>query len=320
MSDERKVNSEETGLRRDHADSSIIEATIIKEVQRRYEAQRNWAIGLFTVAAIVVTAFGGSVLRVIAEDAVNVALERSAGLIELEYQSAFLHYRATRMEEDNYFNVEEANSMIDELQSLYPKYRDAERPEGLVVAAETIVKNAAAADRLDIIDRLQTAVPDIAANSEIFLQAVLNARGYWLIAAAGAPRSWLEADGPMREMHQNYALFAGKAWSGGYPELYLFFEVNLRHLEERPMEEIVNLVEDIDDLDDVRAGRFRTILVSYLTEGIVVRSTAESRRAAARVREFLCIYKDNSNLLSNIYEEHKMNCDAADFSAAGQNR
>ena len=124
------------------------------------------------------------------------------------------------------FTSEEAESIIGEIQSIVSK-GDDKRLRKLVFAIDTAVKNFAAANRLDLVARLEGIAPDLFLNSATVIQTMLQVSGFTLLADAGAPTSWTDTTGSRSKIYKNYQAYADRAELSGYPELYLLYEMLL---------------------------------------------------------------------------------------------
>lgn len=173
---------------------------------------------------------------------------------------------------------------------------------------DTAVKNFAAADRLDFVIRLEHIAPDLFLSSHIVTQTMLQAIGSILLADVGAPKSWTDMTGPKREIYKTYRTYADRAELTGYLPLYLVYEVLLSYIERRSADIIGNLIKDIDSLMGKDVEYFVEVMTSLASSGGTIEPTRQSDRIVTRVTEFLCEYKEQSNLLRKVSQQAALQC------------
>ena len=122
---------------------------------------------------------------------------------------------------------------------------------------------------------------------------MVQGQGARLLDAAGAPRSWLDAAGPMRETYDTYRQYANRISAVGYPEVYVAFELLLRYMEERPQRELAALFEDADNLNDQDTERFIRFMILMAED--------PRQRLSERTREFICEFRSRS-LLAEVFD------------------
>ena len=253
-----------------------------------------------TVFAVIVTAGGGYLLTSLVEDTVD----GISGGAQFDARVAALNFRVlTNLVLEEGFTDDTAETVIADIRQLYSERQDDQSRAKLAFAIETAVGNFAAAERLDLLERVEDIAPEIARNSPRFSLARLPVVGRRLIADAGAPRTWLDDMGSLRATYRDYQEHAENARRGGYPELRLAFELPLRYLEGRPREEITALIDDIDDLNEVDAAGFEQLMVSMAGSGMRDPDgplDAESTRVVERVTGFLCEYREESPRLASV--------------------
>ena len=295
---------------------STIDARVDVGIRERNENLRNWLIGILTGAVLLITAGGALTLKyhvdAVVDKAVAPAVAKAEGAIRaadailFDSEVAALNFRLLNLDQSEGFTLEEAEAIIWEIQSLVSKGGE-ERLGELEFAMGTAVRNFAAADRLDLLIRLEAIAPDWFLNSATDIPTMIQASGFALLADAGAPDSWTDVAGSRREIYGTYRTYADRAEFAGYPELYLLYEMLLNHIEGRPEETIGNLIADADSLNVVDAGNFVETMFLLVT-GATVEPTAESERIVSRVAEFLCKYREQSELLHRVYEEAEPQC------------
>lgn len=293
---------------------STIDERVAAGIRRRNESFRNWLIGTLTIVVIILTAGGALTLRyyvdAVVDEAVAPAVAKAAeagDAIRFDSEVTALNFRMLNLDRSEGFTSEEAESIIWEIQSLVSKGGEKGFRK-LVFAIDTAVKNFAAADRLDLVVRLEGIAPDLFLNSAIVIQTMLQASGFTLLADAGAPTSWMDTAGSRSEIYKNYRAYADRAELAGYPELYLLYEMLLGHIEKRPEEVISNLIEDADSLNEEDAEHFVRMMTSLAIGEMTMTPTAKSERAVSRVTAFLCEYKEQGGLLRIASQEAALQC------------
>ena len=202
-----------------------------------------------------------------------------------------------RIDIEEGFRADEAESIIDTVETLYAERDDAESRDKLVFAVETATDSFAAVDRPDLVIRLEEAAPEVFRASDSVLQTMIQTQGRRLLGDAGAPESWQKETGSMRAAYESYRFYADKARVGGYPEFYTAYELMLGHLGGRSREELKNLIADADSLNDRDKEHF-VIILSTLAKGEWTKElNAESERVTRHVRSFLCAFKQESPVI-----------------------
>ena len=300
-----------------------INEQVTNDVQKRIENLRNWLI----VVVLILTS-GGTVLlkyyvdNTIAnavppavEEAVPPAVLKAAGVIRFESEVAALNFRILNLNLSDSFAGEEAEAIILEIQSLVDRGVEQSLSK-LAFALNTAATNFAAADRLDLVNRLVDIAPDWAENSPVITFTMVLSLGSKLLGDAGAPESWTETTGSKRRIYESYRTYIDKVELSNRMELYLLYEILLAHIEGRPMEVISNMIGDVDSLNEADAEIFLKLMVNLATEASVSKSTAESKRVADRVKAFLCEYGNQSKLLFSASQEAHFYLDKCPVSGA----
>ena len=302
---------------------STINERVNAGVRKRNNSLRNWSIGILTIVVIILTAGGRvyvdsmvretvapAVKEAVApavEKAVAPAVAKAGDAIRFDSELAALNFRLLGLDPSEGFTPKEAEEIIWAIQSLASK-GDERGLRNLAFAMDTAVKNFVEADRLDLAMRLETIAPDLFLSSATIIPTMIQASGFTLLGDAGAPTSWTDAAGSRRELYETYRTYARRAELTGYPELYLLYEMLLGHVEGRPEETIRNLIEDADGLSEQDAEHFVWVMIHLASEGVTMESTAESKRVASRVAEFLCEYREQSELLREVSQYAKPRC------------
>lgn len=302
---------------------SKINDQVNENVQKKFGNARNWILGILTIIVLISIEGIPFILKNHVDDAVKHSVEESVNFsvkeavdsaiketedaIRFDLEVTSLNIRVLNLDRSERFNSGEAQSIIQTIKSLVSEGGEKRLPEfaGMI---DTAVKNFAEAGQLNFVSQLQNIAPDLFLNSDIIIQTMLQANGFILLADAGAPTSWTDLKGSRRESYTTYRRYMNRAESAGHPELYLLYEMLLGYIEERSKDEINELIKNTGDLDIEDAEQFVRIMTA-LARGETVRTpTANSKRAASRVTEFLCRYKDQGKLLHEISQRAELQC------------
>lgn len=287
--------------------NDAVDAAVMEEVRatvgEAVEDAVNEAIDDTVKSAVNEVVEGVTAIAI--ENAVETAREDVASAVQFEAQVASLNFRVlSLLELADSFATQDANSIINDVEALYSRRSDPEGHEQLRFAVETAAKNFIQANRLDLAVRLEDVAPEVVKTSTLFLEVMIQAQGQQLLGDAGAPRSWGDPLG-LKAAYDSYRAYASKAELTGYPELYLAYEMLLGYVANRPEEEIKELIVDTSNLNDVDAANFVAVVVNLAT----VRSgVPRTKRIAARVKEFLCTFRDQGGLLLAVREQANVRC------------
>ena len=298
---------------------SMLIAAVAREVMVWLEDNRARRRATFlasgSIAVAVLLAIGSFLINQLllgqVQTAVDGAIEDNRASVIFQSRVAALNFRALRLDQAESFSQEDADDLIQSVESLYESgigntddSTDADvRLQNildLTFAVETIADSFAQADRDDLISRITDVAPDVTERSTVMTQLIVQVQGRNLIGTAGGADVWVDAAGAERELYAEYKEYAERARQTGFPELYLVFELIMRHMEGRPDEEMRQLIADVADLNEVDREGFERLMRS-LVDGSFIRSpTAASRRIQARTREFLEDYEAVSPILGFI--------------------
>ena len=304
---------------------SKISEKVNKDIRKRNADFRAWLIGILTLVVFSFAASGTVVLRGYVDDAVapavkeavdlavkeavDLAVKEATDALQFDLEIASLNFRMVNLDRSESFTSEEAESIIEDINSLVSRGAK-EKLRKLEFATNTAVESFAAADRLDLVLRLQDIAPDLFQNSGTITQTLLQASGFMLLADAGAPNSWTDTTGSRSGIYKIYRTYADRAELAGYRGLYLLHEVLLGYIEGRSAEEIGNLIADIDSLDEADSEHFVLVMTPLASGEVTKELTAQSRRVVSRVTAFLCEYKEQSYLLQIVFQQAALRCQA----------
>jgi hypothetical protein len=240
------------------------------------------------------------------DNAVNAAIDEQAA--RFDAQVATLNFHVLRIQIEEAFSADAAESIIGTIGALYAERRDAESRDKLVFAVESAVDSFASADRPDLMFRLEEEASELFHASDSVLQTMVQAQGRRLLGDAGAPESWLNETGSMRAAYESYRFYADKGRVAGYPEFYTAYELLLGHLGGRPNEELKNLIADAESLNEPDQIHFLAIMSNLATGEWTKRPNAESERVTRNVRTFLCEFEQESSIIEIIAAAAELQC------------
>ena len=297
-----------------------VDKRIDQSIRQRTTRSWNLILAVLAVTATLLTGLFGFFYGEIGETFEKTAEKTARNVVEFENAEwnrrldelqfdtdvTSLNFDVLRLDSGDSFSVLQATSIIETIEALYKNAPDEISRKRLLFSVETAAKNFAAANRIDFVEILGIAAPDLLLESDVALQAMILVLGHRLLADAGAPRSWLSETGSMKETYRRYREYADRATISGYPELYLVHEMLIGYLEERPEAEVSNLVRDTENLNEIDSKAFRKILTSLVTED--VNELPGSERVLERTHAFLCKYRESGSLLKSVYVELGLVC------------
>ena len=257
-------------------------------------------LGIITVLVLIITTYGGTWFAAIAKNIGEIAIEEVARSVQFDTRVANLNFRVMSLDLDDQFSNEDAESIIAEIQSLYSQASDAENRAKLIFAVETATKNFGQANRVDFMTQIESTASDLFRNSDFLLQVMIQATGQRLLADPGAPRSWIDDGGAMRDVHALYQKYISRAMDAGHNALYFAYELLLHHLEGWSKKDLTDLIEGMDELKSDDAENIVSIMVP-LADGSFTTNSAESRMVASRAQDSLCEFRQQGKLLGAIF-------------------
>lgn len=211
------------------------------------------------------------------------------------------------------FAIDEAEKIIDQIEALYGGHASREAVESgvplpdvianrndLTFAIETMISNLAAIGDDTLVLRLSEIAPDVTEKSGTVTEVLVQTYGRDLLAAPAGAAAWTEGDGARVATFEKYRTYALRAEKQGFPELFIAFELLIRHMANRPRAEIEQLAGRIEDLNQVDHRGFMQIMDTLATQGFKIAPDSETRLIAERVRDFLAAYADASDTLKAI--------------------
>ena len=295
---------------------SKIDERVLTRIQETFDRRYTRLILIFTAVIILVTAIGSAVLDLFVQQAVEQAVERELGPAvtiaegavheaQFEAQVAALNFRVLSIDIAEGFKAEDANSVITQIKELYSQELDSNMRDKLRFAIETATKNFALVLRPEYVYQLEDVAPDLFETSGAITEMMIQLLGNRLLLDAGAPRSWLEEEGPMRKTYVNYRRYADRANNIGLAGLSLVYELLLRSAEGRPREEIENLIEDSDALKEGDSLSFIGLMSKLLAGNLGVPG---EERVTNWTKAFLCAYREDGAFVSRVSKEAGLQC------------
>ena len=288
----------------------VVNSRVDERFRERNESFRKWFAIILSAVLVIFTVGGVFTLKFYVENIAESAVEKVEDEIRFNSEVAALNFRVLRLDTSSTFTSDEAKSIIEEIRSIVSKKGD-NRLDKLTFIIDTSVKRFAEADLLDFVlqlENIEDIDPNLFLNSNIVIQTMLQVLGITLLADARAPDSWTDKTGSRSKIYKKYQTYADRAKYAGHRELYLLYEMLFSYMEERPKQEIRNLIEDTNDLSKVDTKQFIKVMTSLASRGGMINPTAESKRIVRQVTKFLCEYKDKGDLLREVTQKAALQC------------
>ncbi len=303
--------------------AEVISAKTLDKFEEKRARNRNFLLALGAVAVSLYSAG----LSLVVNELLDARISRNVEIaISSQFQAQFqkvnfatrvgnLTAKVREIDASTSVNLDEMKKVIDQIEALYGGNASREAVESglplpevianrndLTYAIETMTSNLAAIDNDSLVLRLAEIAPDVAENSGVITQTLVQTYGRDLIAAPAGAAAWTEANGARVETFEKYRTYALRAEKQSYPELFIAFELLTRHMANRPRAEIEQLAGRIEDLNEVDHPAFMKIMISLATEDFKIEPDSETRLVAERVRDFLAAYADAAVTLKTILE------------------
>ncbi len=303
----------------------LLTKTIADEVKRdledRQQKSSTQRLAMFGIVFGIVTGIGSLLGYTFIDRSVDAAfnqrLDAQLAQVSLVSELALISVNADSIYDFGITSEEESAELIDRVSVFYDNFVD-NVPEGseniafvsdqfanasrLLRAVEPLMSAFADGERDDLIIKLYKAAPSVLERSESILQDVVHSLGRTLLALPEGASAWQEDDGSARDMYETYRSFVGRAEDMGYPELFLLFELNFRHLAGAPESEMLAMIDKINDLEEFDRRWFIDDMVILLTQGWRDEPDAKTRLVSDRVRNFLNRWAEASETLQLISE------------------
>ena len=294
-------------------------ADILREERRR---GRLTLIGLSSAVAIILIALGGFLVNelldvrvskrvqsTIHEELSDVNFKMDLIVFRADYEEAFKNVGIEGVSESS---LESAFAEAERLVETYvmepdlPVHESSERERAILPDLEKIIDIAASVDRSDLVNDFYNLSPKLLEKIDVMIQTLVQHFGRQLIGRAGAPRVWYDRvrAHASTEEYLRYSRLAERARDTGYPEMFLAFELIVRHVDERPRDEIVELIRDAETLNIVDKANFVRLMVAHASGGFVasMELDAADERLVKHYTEFIVQYQNESDLIMQIGE------------------
>ena len=273
------------------------------------------AIGLSSGAVILLIAIGGflanEVLDTRVSKHIDASLYEKLEVSNYRMELAFLELKSERLSSTDELSEEMLKEVVDTTRVLLNRF--ITNPDVPVAIAQararsvrpvlaTLINVSAGVGRGDFVNEIVDLAPDIVETSDDVTQTLVQHTGLRLIGESGAPDVWLNEEGEPTDQYRRYKTYAERARDTGYPEVFLVFELVMRHMLKRPEEEVVGLIQDAETLNMTDSEHFATLMVAFSTGAYTVRTDASSVRVVERYREFLQEYRSRSELIEQFYQ------------------
>ena len=291
----------------------IVELATLRALKElREHRRREWQtiVGFLSAVVIVVTAIGGILVNEILDYRVNkhvkdtVQQRLSEPHFDLKMAAISMEVQALNAEKGG--NSEwRLTKIATDLRGLVDEYiRDSSiatevrntRMWTTLIAIEDLMELSEALEHYHLMYQFRDIAPKIVLESDPVAQMLMQHTGRTLIGMAGAPEVWHTEDGPI-DKYTQYQRYADRANSGNFAELFIAFELVIRHMKSAPRAELLELINDANKLPKLEKGLFVRILVNHQCGRFGKQEDGAADRVSVRFKKFITDY---SEALSNI--------------------
>ena len=272
------------------------------------------AIGLSSAAVILLLAIGGFLSNEVLDARVTKHIEASIDdqleVSNYRMELAYLELKAERLVGTmSGLSEEDLQTLVDSTRLLLNRFIhnpeisvavSHERAEDIRPVLAKCINLSARVDRGDFVEKCHDLAPDIVATSDEVTQTLVQHTGRRLIGESGAPEVWLDSDGKPNTEYQQYREYAERARNTGFPEVFLAFELVIRHMLAKPKDEILGLIRDAETLNPVDSEHFVALMVALSTGEFTSEPDASSGRVVGHYMNFLKEYMNDSELIGSI--------------------
>ena len=274
------------------------------------------AIGLSSAVVILLIAIGGFLSNEVLDARVSKHIE-SIIYNELENSNYRMELAFLRLKADRLSNAERGISdetleeMVDITRLVLNKFIKntelpvaitQERTQDIRPTLAIFINLSAQIDRGDYVNKFHDLAPDIVKGSDEVTQTLVQHTGRRLIGESGAPKVWFNEDGKPTNEYQRYRTFSERARNTGFPEVFLAFELVMRHMQEKPRKELIGLIADAETLNDRDMQHFIDLMLAHATGDFTTSPDAASERVINHYRGFLEKYQNDSELIAQILQ------------------
>lgn len=288
----------------------VVDFAASKALERFHEnrrRQRGLFIGVLSTMLVVFgsisSIFVDQIIDRIVEGRVEQSIDQSLGDTRFRMELAHLALTVDKIElkleskigitrEDLSLMRDEVNDMIQTYMrdpGISPKALRV-RSRGIEPILAKLIEVSAETGQNGFVDRFYSMAPDILEDSNSVTQTMAQNFGQRLIGNPGAPKAWREGSGYSEE-YQDYKIFIDRANSTGYPELYLAYELVIRHMEGQSKDELRPLLDDARTLTLSDREQFVRLIVAQATGTFASKKTAFIERVTNRFSAFFEEYK-----------------------------
>ncbi len=300
----------------DNMINMIVELASLKAVDSIKKSRWRFT-RLLSGAAIIVVAAGGFLvdkwLNVEIGERVNKYIEENQGglrsqveliSIKMEMELRLLDWKNNKGIPDKTLDLyyRDLGGLVNRHKNIPSGSLKESMRRDIVSLLERSIGVSAEADRNDFVNKFYNLAPDMLNNSDSVTQILVQHIGRRLIGEAGAPKTWFQKDGAHNDEYKQYKELTNRAHNTGYPEMFLAFELVMRHMEEKSDDEINGLIEDAEDLNERDKKQFVLLMVEHTTGGFSVNKDSSVRRVMERYKNFLEAYEKQSELIRNIWK------------------
>ena len=279
-----------------------IDARVTEKIQEKISRIRNWLAVILSGVIILLLALGQSFIYGAVED----HIENRLGDTQFNLELAELQWRVSEIDVSRGFADLDANLIIGKIRSLISREesKQNEKQEILESICATVIKNFAASTRLDLILRLKKTAPDLFDQSQYHNDVVgvmLLTLSKVLINDSNAPNSWSNGK---REIYKYYTEYVNYTKLNDHSGTSLPFRILLSHFGGKSEEHISNLIEEISHISPEDTEIIRGVIYGFGGGD----SEISSHRSKKIVSDFLCKYRNQNDLLDEIFRELNLSC------------
>ena len=303
-----------------HLFMTEIDQRVSKRLDEKRQRKRTWffrILGLsLTSMAIVATllaAYGEDWFGITFHNIKSAIRGEAPPSVAYDIKVGTLNFDIMRKSQGEDFNDREEKATVERILRLFADAPGSEEVlnanrDKLKYAAETLMRRFLRTNRIELVAKIDDQAEKLLQDNDNVLQTMVGGLGRALLADPGAPRSWTDNDGTMKETYRLFRKYARKAEEK--EELVAFVVVHellLRYLEDLQPQDFKGLIKAVRELNENNAGRFKRIINGLVREsdGSDNRS---SRTISDTVKKFICEYKGRIPFLSDIAKDLKLEC------------
>lgn len=175
--------------------------------------------------------------------------------------------------------------------------------EEIAPIVESAALKLAEVNQIELLEVVENKFRKYFKNSGRITQTMVQVRGRQLIGQAGAPRNWFDSRNNPSRIYSSYQAYVNRAGKTEYAEMYLAFEMIVRHMLKRPDEELMELIDDAKSLQNRDRRFFVHLMVKHARNEIAAKKTSKTDRIAKNFKEFLKKFSTKDKFMKNIFSQ-----------------